>query len=318
MTEPARVFVIGGANADIKSRVDAPLVTGTSNPGATSVRAGGVARNVAESLARLGMRVNLLSAVGDDAFGRFVLAQATGAGIDTRRVLTVRGAATGTYNAILDADGGLVVGVSSMQVLEAITADVLHAHEADVRGASWLVLDANLALESLDVALDLAARHAVPVAIEPVSVAKAARLAPLLRRDRKVSLLTPNRDELAVLVGTIVDDSSLSRACEWLHERGVERVWVRLGVAGSFLSAADGTTTRVPTITADPVTDVTGAGDAALAGYLWAAIRGHDPATAARYGTAAALCTLRSNGSADDHLTPHVLDEIEQKLREIL
>ena len=317
MTEPGRVFVIGGANADIKSRVDAPLVTGTSNPGATTVRAGGVARNVAESLARLGVRVNLLSAVGDDAFGRFVLAQATEAGIDTRSVLTVRDAATGTYNAILDADGGLVLGVSSMHVLGAITADVVHAHEAVVRGASWVVLDANLALGPLDVALDLAARHSVPVAIEPVSVTKAARLEPLLRPDRTVTLLTPNRDELAALVGTTVDDNSLAHACGSLHARGVEWVWVRLGAAGSFLSAADGTTTRVPTFAVDTVTDVTGAGDAALAGYLWASIRGHDSATAARYGTAAALCTLRSNGSADDHLTPHALDEIEQKLREI-
>jgi len=67
MNTDTEVVVIGGINVDIKSRVDAPLVMATSNPGTTTVTAGGVGRNIAESLARLGVRTSLISAVGDDA-----------------------------------------------------------------------------------------------------------------------------------------------------------------------------------------------------------------------------------------------------------
>ncbi|MCA3574619.1 MAG: carbohydrate kinase, partial [Aestuariivirga sp.] len=62
----ARVIVIGGANVDIKGRSSGPFVQGTSNPGEVTVSAGGVGRNIAENLSRLGVSVSLFTALGDD------------------------------------------------------------------------------------------------------------------------------------------------------------------------------------------------------------------------------------------------------------
>ena len=56
---PPYVVVVGGANMDLKARSAATLVTGTSNPGSTRMSPGGVGRNVAENLARLGTAVHL-------------------------------------------------------------------------------------------------------------------------------------------------------------------------------------------------------------------------------------------------------------------
>jgi len=309
--------VIGGANADVKGRVDAPLVAGTSNPGHTTLSAGGVARNVAESLAHLGVHTALVSVVGDDALGRFVLAHTAAAGVDIGAVRTVPGGATGTYAAILDVDGSLVAGVASMRVLDALTADMVRAHASLVRDARWVMLDANLSPATLTAALDLAARTSSAVAVDPVSVAKATRLMPVLHTDRPIALLTPNREELAAMIGAeALDDAELPDACRPLHARGVETVWVRLGVSGSVLCAADGRVSRIPTVPATDIADVTGAGDAALAGYLWATLRGHGAVAAARYGTAAALRTLHASGSADDHLDPDVLATLERTIPE--
>ena len=65
---PAAV-VVGGANMDIKARSAAPVVAATSNPGHVVRSPGGVGRNVAENLARLGTPTTLVAAVGADALG---------------------------------------------------------------------------------------------------------------------------------------------------------------------------------------------------------------------------------------------------------
>lgn len=308
------VVVFGGANADIKSRTDAALVKGTSNPGRTAVSAGGVGRNIAASLAQLEVPVALVSVVGGDALGDLVVTETANAGVDVSGVARPADLPTGIYNAILDADGSLVAGVASMQALRALTADAIATHETRIAAAAWIVLDANLSATALGAALDFAARARTRVALEPVSVPKARAARAELRPDRPVALLTPNLDELAAMVGapwladTSLDHASLHAACESLHRDGVALVWIRLGEQGSLLSAAGAAhAVHVPTVAVSDVADVTGAGDAALAAYLWAELHGHDIRTSARYGTAAALLTLRSRSSVNDHLDPDAL-----------
>ena len=106
------------------------ITAATSNPGSSAFAAGGVGRNVAENLARLGTRTHLVAAVGADALGDQVLAATSDAGV---RVEQVRRSphATGTYTAVLDADGELVVAVSDMRATDALApADVDAALEA--------------------------------------------------------------------------------------------------------------------------------------------------------------------------------------------
>ena len=105
-----RAVVVGGANVDVMARPDAAAVPGTSNPGRVTVTPGGVGRNIAENLARLGTPVHLVAAVGSDAARRPGCSGATAAaGVDVEHVR--RGpAATGTYIALLDDDGELVAG----------------------------------------------------------------------------------------------------------------------------------------------------------------------------------------------------------------
>ena len=50
------IIVAGGTNLDIKSRIAGKAIPGTSNPGWTETSPGGVGRNIAENLARLGAR----------------------------------------------------------------------------------------------------------------------------------------------------------------------------------------------------------------------------------------------------------------------
>ncbi len=253
-------------------------IPATSNPGEVSRAAGGVGRNIAANLALLGNAVTLVGAVGDDDNGDYLLASV--AGLDTHRVRRV--ARTGSYLAVIDGAGDLVIGVADMEATETID-DI-----GPVEGFDWLVLDGNLLPATIAGALTAARETGVPVLLDPVGVAKATRLATVTDLTA-VHTFTPNRDELLAFTGL----EDIEAAIESVHERGVTWVWLREGAAGSRLHGTDGTDAHIPAVPG-PVVDVTGAGDAMLGGYLHALGDGADPVEAARYGAATATLTIGS------------------------
>jgi len=145
-----------------------------------------------------------------------------------------------------------------------------------------------------------------------VSTPKAGRICALLAARIPVHTMTPNRDELGALATALTaappsarnfpaapsidPDPSPETAASLLHDAGVANVWVRLGSEGSYFSAVEGDRKRAELLAANPsiLVDVTGAGDAMVAGYVAALLAGLDPFLAARYGSAAAAVTIES------------------------
>ncbi|OLV15758.1 carbohydrate kinase family protein [Deinococcus marmoris] len=299
LSQMAQVIAIGGANMDLKVQTLAPAVPGTSNPGRAAQAPGGVARNVAENLARLGVGVALLSAVGTDALGDGLLRQAAEAGVDVSPTLRLPEGVTGTYTAVLDSGGELLIAVAAMEIMDALIPSVLIERESMLRGAAYIVADGNLSPETLEHLLSQENR----VIFEPVSVPKAVRLLPALEAGHAPWAVTPNLAELSALVGTEVSDeaAAIREAALTLHGRGVEVVWVRRGVRGSLLSTA-GRADELPALSAD-VQDVTGAGDAMLAAFLVALLAGETLPDAAREAHAAAALTVESAQTVVPDLT---------------
>ena len=301
-----RVVVIGGANVDVKARSAARVRLGTSNPGHTSMTPGGVARNVAENLARLGTRTYLVAAVGRDAAGESLLNQTAAAGVRVEYIHRTD-QPTGTYVALLDCDGELVSAVADMAATSMLGREEVNRVRDVIAAAGLVILDANLDPGTLDHALDLAHASGVRAILEPVSVLKAARVAPHFTPNRPLYAVTPNRDELAALTGLAVrTDRQVRLGSSTLHRRGVRHVWVRLGERGSLLSSASGTT-LIPAWSAT-IQDVTGAGDAMLAAFCYALLGGSDPLDAARYGQAAAALTLASPHTVRPDLSPRLIE----------
>lgn len=288
------VVVVGGATMDLHARAAAAIVPGTSNPGTTTASPGGVGRNVAENLARLGTPTALVSVVGEDAFGDEVLARTAAAGVGTTWV--ARHGRTGTYTAILDEDGDLVVAAADMAATDEMRPSLVEAAAGAIADAPIVVVEGNLPAAVLTRAVELAG--GARVVVDPVSVPKARRVAGVLDG---AFLVTPNRAELAALTD-LPTDAGLDRAVDALHAAGVELVWVRLGAAGSVLSGPVGRhrLAALPGV----VRNVTGAGDAMLAAFCHAVLGGADPVEAARYGQAAAALTCAS----DETVCPDLSD----------
>jgi pseudouridine kinase len=297
------VVVVGGMNVDTLARISGEMVPRSSNPGTTLTAHGGVGRNVAENLARLGSPVRMIGMVGEDDLGAGLLEHLTTLAVDVHGVRRTS-TRTGSYTAVLDRDGSLVVGVADMAATDSLGPE--HVDAESVRGASWLVLDGNLRTDTVAHCLALAAEQQVPVVLDPVGVAKAARLGAL----PGLHTFTPNRDELRAWAGT--DDVEAAR--RHAHDQGIEVVWLRDGADGSTLHTTDGTaaTLRLPPA---PVVDVTGAGDAMLAAYVHR-LRAGDPVTdAGWFATAAAWLTVGSTSAVRPDLTEDLVRDTLEGLR---
>lgn len=282
------VLVIGGSNLDSLAVSTAAIQTGTSNPGRRRDFAGGVGRNVAENLARLGTRCRLVTALGDDPAGDRVAALTSSAGVELIR-LPYDGA-TGTYTALIDADGSLLAGVADMAATDAIAYDDIPLSVFDDVG--WVVIDGNLAATTVRSIAEEAGRRDIPVVLDPVSAPKAARLD---LSGLRLHTITPTADEAEAL------DHDLSTVAD--------TVWLREGAAGSRLLQTEREPVAIRLPPVSPV-DVTGAGDAMLAGYVHRLGQGADQIGAAWFGAAAALLTVLSSAPVDPALTEASVQQV--------
>jgi pseudouridine kinase len=286
----ADVVVIGGANVDIKAIAGAGYQLGTSNPGTVRTTSGGVGRNIAHNLARLGVDVALISAIGLDAHGDKLLRDTGMVDVDVSMVLR-ENVATGTYVAMLDDAGELVSAVSDMRVLEALTPEFIRSHAAVIKGAKLVVADCNLLRETLIAVAEIAGGK---LAIEPVSVQKSRKMLSVLEA-HQVYVATPNLDQIRSLLGT--DDPGT--AAGLLHHRGLANVVIHAGGRGAYVSSGKGVE-HVKLDRLIEVVDVTGAGDAAMSGLVYGLLQGDGLVAAATLGQELAAQVIASTKSTLD------------------
>ncbi len=300
------IACIGGIVLDRKARVPGGARPGTSNPVSVATATGGVASNIARNLARLGCRVSLFSILGDDDSGSTVLRELENSGVNSAAILRSPHYPTASYTAVLEPNGELFIGLADMDIFEELDsawADRIATRLADC--SVWIV-DTNLPARTIERLL-LTHKGRATVLADPISIVKSERIRSSLVA---VDVLFPNRKEAAVLTGLSADTpEEIAKAAAELHRLGVGTVVVTLGGDGVYLhSAGHGRLLRA--IAAKRVVDVTGAGDALVAGYAYAMLAGsgHDPAL---FGLAAASITVETEDSVAQELTPErILERI--------
>ncbi|MBB98041.1 MAG: kinase [Rhodobacteraceae bacterium] len=291
----------GAIHLDTLAHAERAILRDTSTPARLTTRPGGVAANVARALARLSPPCALAGAVGRDSDGDALLASLRAEGID---VSTVHRSdhPTGRYLALHDPDGGLAAAVVDGAITDALRpGDIDIAHPALAEADLWFI-EANLPQPVLG-QIAAAAKHRL-LAADAVSIAKAPRLAEVLDR---LDILFCNRLEGAALLGQRRAGGPAPAPEDAL---AIASALVALGVGACLVSdgpapLALATAGICMSLAVAPVAvrDVTGAGDALIAGTLAARARGWDIADAARAGLAAARVTVQAQGAAPATLT---------------
>ena len=139
-----RVVSVGAACVDIKGQALGPLVPGTSNPGLIRIGIGGVARNIAEALGRLGVSVSFVSAVGDDDWGRDILRRTANGGVDIEPVMVCPGERSAAYLTVVGEDGERLASIDDTDIMRYVDGRYLFNRRRVFVDASMVVADGNL------------------------------------------------------------------------------------------------------------------------------------------------------------------------------
>lgn len=288
--------VVGGANMDIGGQSFSPLIPQDSNPGTVRMSPGGVGRNIAHNLRLLGADVRLLTAFGEDLYGRQLASSCTELGIDLTCALWVPDKATSTYLYIADPTGDMALAVSDMEICKEISPAYLSRNLPLLTQAQVVVTDTNLPPESLEF---LAKNCTAPLFCDPVSTVKAEKLRPILPH---IHTLKPNRLEAELLSGvaiTTMDD--VPRAADRLLELGIRRLFISLGADGVYAATKE----QKLHLSNPPCTMVstTGCGDAFMAALVWAHLERLDLHDTALAGLSAAGITMEHQQTINPNLS---------------
>jgi len=295
------VLVLGSAAVDTITYPQSALEEGVAVPAHMRTASGGVARNIAENLARLGQPVMFISVVGQDAAGDQILAELQTLDVDTRAVIRVPDYPTGRYVGVLRPEGGLYYGFHDMRISHAITPEHVRAHENLFQQAAALVIDASLPKATLRTAFSLARKAGLPVVADPTSPQLARNLRPYLPR---LALVTPNLQEAVALLERPLDPArfdEVTRAARDLVARGVNMAVITLAEFGLCYATPDasGHVSALRTEIIDP----TGAGDALTAVLLYALLNDFPVDDAVRLGISAAALALNAPGNVSAELS---------------
>ena len=219
------VVVFGGCNVDISGRPYEHLDLHDSNPGAVELSPGGVGRNIAATVARLGIKTELVTAFGDDDKKAMIVAKAP-ENLSFDEAFTFEGASTGSYLVLLDEAGEMHAAVNDMAVMEKLTPEKIQARRKVAEGATYVVVDANLREDTL---AEIFAWN-IKAVVDGVSAVKVKKFAPFLNR---IHVLKCNILEAQVLSGRGSEAVATQGAA--LRSMGVENVVITAGADGAYL-----------------------------------------------------------------------------------
>lgn len=292
------VAVLGGIAIDLEARPYKKLLMKDSNPGRLEIASGGVARNIAENLQRMGgLRVLFFSAVGEDVYAEKVLQSISSIGVHTEFVCRLAKANTATYLSILDEAGDMALAVAAMDIFDQISPDMIEGATSSFHEADFIALDANLS----KIALEYAAEKfkGKRIFLDPVSVEKAERASEILHRCHTIK---PNKAEAEVLSGIkISTDADLEKAGVALLGKGIKRVFISLGEQGVFYKDERVSGKVPPPKDLKPIS-TTGAGDAMSAAIIRGTVLGRDIARIASDAVLAASLALQVESAVNENI----------------
>jgi ribokinase len=277
------VIVVGSANADLVVTVDRRPGPGETVLGSdTDVLPGGKGANTAVAAAKLGARVSLLAAIGDDTHGRMLLKSLREAGVDVTEIQR-SDRPTGVAYIFVTPDGENSILVSPG------ANSALSADDLTIPAAKVLVASLEVPLQTIEHAVAVAAERGIRavVNVSPPAQLSEATLAAL-------DPIVVNEHEAAEL---LAGDSDPRR----LLELGPRSAVITLGASGALVVEQGGAqTVEAPSVEA---VDTTGAGDAFTGALAAQLAQGAELVQAARFAVKVAAISVTRRGAQPSYPT---------------
>jgi len=301
------VCVIGASMLDVVGQSNQVIISADSNPGAIYLSPGGVSRNISENLARLGVSVELLSVICKDPLGAIIQQSCLDANVSIQHSYFDTKHATTTYSAFLEPDGKMHIALSDTRSLDQFPLKHIEQKHHIIQSAHVIVMDAALPQAILEYIFTEFSTKVIFV--DPVSIGKAESLPKYLS---KIHTLKCNRFEAEYLsqVG-IKSNQDIIVAAQNLVNRGMKQVFITLGEAGVYYHTCEGK--GFYPIKPIQAKNVTGAGDAFMAGLVYAYSKQFTLENSLSFASATAKTALQSMSAVNVNLS---INYIHQQMEE--
>lgn len=278
---PKPIVVVGSINMDLVCRTPRMPVGGETILGSDFVTIpGGKGANQAVAAARLGGDVHMIGRVGDDDFGKRLLAGLADNGVNIDRVPITKSTASGVAMILVDAKGQNSIVVAPGANAKVTKKDIDDAKDL-IKTAAAVVLQLEIPLPVVQHAISLCRKLGVYTILDPAPAQK------LPREMFAVDVFTPNESEAEILAGEMHRDPKQT-ASHFLR-RGAKAAVLKRGSSGAiWVDANAAYSSKAFKV---KVVDTTAAGDAFTGALAVAAAEGMDPQAAVRFACAAgSLC----------------------------
>ena len=295
--------IIGGANIDIIGTPYYNLNPNDSTPGKSTLALGGVARNIADNLSRLGVNIEFITVLGNDSYSSKIQDSCNELNISLKHSLIMPDERTSTYLCINNELGEMQLAISDMEIYKYITPSYLKDKIELINAGSACVLDTNIPQESLEYIMDNAR---IPIFLDTVSTKKTEKIKDSIRN---IHTLKPNIIEAEILSNMKIHTTEdLEKATDLILKKGIERLFVSLGEKGVYYT--DGIRRgRILPIPVE-VINTTGAGDSYIAALVWAHLNDYNIEKSAKAGLAASSICIQSHMTVSEHMSAETIKNL--------
>lgn len=302
------LLVFGASVVDIFGFSRSKYRSFNSTPGQVKMSFGGVCRNIAENMARIGVNTEFISILGDDENGKSIIENSKQHGYNMGNSMVIKNGSTPTYLAILDENGEMVSAIADMKSIDAMSTEFIDTKSNVIKNAEYTFLDADNP-EIMEYLLTKF-KDKTRFVLDPVSAEKAGWVKHLIKYFHTIK---PNRHEAEIMVGfPIVDDEDLIKASNYFISLGVKEVFISLDADGIFYN--NGLQCGKVKANNVEVINVTGAGDSFVAGLGYGYMNNLDVEDAVKFAITMSNITIAHEETINPNMN---LKNVKNKLKEI-
>ena len=296
-------LVFGVSVFDICGFTDNDYRSNDSNPGRVRTSFGGVCRNIAECMARVGVNTKFISVLGDDETGKSILQHSKEMNYNMEDSLIVEGGHTPTYMAVLDHFGEMVSAVVDMKIIDEFTTEFIDSKADIIKNSKYMVLDS----DRPDIVEHIlkSFTNDTKFILDPVSAAKAKTVTHLVKYFHTIK---PNRYEAEIMCGfKIKNENDLRKAGKYFTDLGVKNVFITLDEDGIYYN--NGVEEGKLKANDVNVVNVTGAGDSFVSGITKGYMEGYSLIDTLKYAISMSSITI----STEETIHPDMCHDLVSK-----
>lgn len=312
--KPANILMIGGAVADISlCPVDESIFTRHSTPiERIPMSTGGDALNESAVLARLGDGVRLVTLLGEDAVGNYILDQCQESGIDTSAIVQTPTVDTSVNVVLVDRQGErrfVTARTSSLRRLgpEHVQPALEHLDGIQIACFASIFVSPCFGPKELETLFSQLKERGLLLCADMTCRKNGETAEDLRGALQYVDFLFPNLEEGSLLTGESTPESIADK----LLDCGVKCVVLKLGKDGCYIKDSKGSV-FLPAYPHSQVVDTTGAGDTFAGSFLHCLLAGFNPIRCAQFANAAASICVEHTGCASGLLDLKEIDRREK------